>query len=55
MKCKQVKEVDKGINLINIAEISFQKLEETIKSITKENEVIRDITIRVSKDTKSTK
>ena len=47
-------EVDKGINLINIAEISFQKLEETIKSITKENEVIRDITIRVSKDTKST-
>lgn len=47
-------EVDKGINLINIAEISFQKLEETIKSITKENEVIGDITIRVSKDTKST-
>ena len=46
-------EVEKGLQLINIAEKSFQKLEESLRNITEENEIIRDITMKVSTDANS--
>lgn len=47
-------EVEKGLQLIEIADKSFQRLEMLIKDITNENEIIRDITLKVSADAKTT-
>ncbi|WP_046174861.1 methyl-accepting chemotaxis protein [Domibacillus indicus] len=43
-------EVEKGLQLIEIANESFYRLESLIKDITEENEVIRNITVKVSED-----